>query len=464
MKLTRNTLISILSLSVATPAMAGNNDFVRGVIGGAILLNELSKRDRNNRAGNENRNYRDNGSQPTNRRAEARELRKEVQRRLNVLGFDAGVPDGIYGPQSRQAIARFQSSIGRAPDGKISREEIAILYEQSNGISGGQTLPPVGTGDAGSTTAASGAFPPIGAGTSEGETATAFPALAAPGGADSNGSGANAFPQIGTPEAGAPAKPAFPVIGSVDPKPAEEPAMPELGKLQKKEGEAQSMPELASSGPDADETLTASSLSDELAKTVYGDKDEQPAVLGIKLGFTGDVEKSLVEQGFAGCISAGALTCNRETSTLEDSISVWTNDADGVWAISRKIAFREGAPANIISKKFRSSYPELMQSPDYLISTGNFCNIRDFGGDLAELLSRRPADETQAMSADLVQLSQRCQLAYSIQMGVDGDKVSEVTVLFVDGTGIMRQHVALIEKERMEAEAHENKLAEDLKL
>jgi peptidoglycan hydrolase-like protein with peptidoglycan-binding domain len=35
---------------------------------------------------------------------------KEVQTRLNVLGFDAGLADGTVGPQTQAAIARFAAA------------------------------------------------------------------------------------------------------------------------------------------------------------------------------------------------------------------------------------------------------------------------------------------------------------------------------------------------------------------
>ncbi len=43
-----------------------------------------------------------------------------IQQRLNERGFNAGVPDGIAGPQTRSAIAAFQSASGFAPDGQPS--------------------------------------------------------------------------------------------------------------------------------------------------------------------------------------------------------------------------------------------------------------------------------------------------------------------------------------------------------
>ncbi len=41
----------------------------------------------------------------------------ELQRRLNVLGFDAGREDGIFGPATGRALTEFQRNVGLAADG-----------------------------------------------------------------------------------------------------------------------------------------------------------------------------------------------------------------------------------------------------------------------------------------------------------------------------------------------------------
>jgi hypothetical protein len=43
-----------------------------------------------------------------------------VQRRLGELGYDAGIVDGVVGPQTRAAIAAFQSTHGMVVDGAIT--------------------------------------------------------------------------------------------------------------------------------------------------------------------------------------------------------------------------------------------------------------------------------------------------------------------------------------------------------
>ncbi len=63
----------------------------------------------------------------------ARQERAAVQRRLNELGYDAGEPDGAYGPRTRKAISEFQRSIGEEPTGKITEAQIDRLYGDGAG-------------------------------------------------------------------------------------------------------------------------------------------------------------------------------------------------------------------------------------------------------------------------------------------------------------------------------------------
>jgi len=54
------------------------------------------------------------------REALSRDAVRLIQQRLNERGFNAGVPDGLAGPQTRAAIADFQRAFGYAVDGQAS--------------------------------------------------------------------------------------------------------------------------------------------------------------------------------------------------------------------------------------------------------------------------------------------------------------------------------------------------------
>lgn len=56
---------------------------------------------------------------------------REIQQRLNTLGYDAGPPDGIEGPKTRFAITAFQKDYGIHSDGVASTEVLAALIALS---------------------------------------------------------------------------------------------------------------------------------------------------------------------------------------------------------------------------------------------------------------------------------------------------------------------------------------------
>ncbi len=54
----------------------------------------------------------------------------DIQRKLDALGFDAGTPDGMAGPQTRRAIGQFQSSIGVPVTGYFADHELSVLDQR----------------------------------------------------------------------------------------------------------------------------------------------------------------------------------------------------------------------------------------------------------------------------------------------------------------------------------------------
>jgi N-acetylmuramoyl-L-alanine amidase len=51
----------------------------------------------------------------------------ELQTRLNNLGFDAGKPDGIFGPDTERAVIEFQHNRGLTEDGVVGPEVVTEL-------------------------------------------------------------------------------------------------------------------------------------------------------------------------------------------------------------------------------------------------------------------------------------------------------------------------------------------------
>ncbi len=52
---------------------------------------------------------------------------RALQRKLNILGFDAGKEDGLFGPRTDRALREFQQNVGEEPDGIAGIEALATL-------------------------------------------------------------------------------------------------------------------------------------------------------------------------------------------------------------------------------------------------------------------------------------------------------------------------------------------------
>ena len=64
----------------------------------------------------------DNGTQVTS-----------LQRALNGLGYSVGTPDGVYGPSTQAALAKFQSASHLTSDGVFGPATLAALVSALNG-------------------------------------------------------------------------------------------------------------------------------------------------------------------------------------------------------------------------------------------------------------------------------------------------------------------------------------------
>jgi peptidoglycan hydrolase-like protein with peptidoglycan-binding domain len=77
-------------------------------------------------------------------------LVRQIQERLNVLGYSAGKPDGLYGPGTREAIKSFQAQRGIAADGLPSQSLLTALQttepSKSNPASATTPAKSVGSG------------------------------------------------------------------------------------------------------------------------------------------------------------------------------------------------------------------------------------------------------------------------------------------------------------------------------
>ena len=71
------------------------------------------------------------GSWPRHEPALSKDERMELQQRLATLGFEPGTADGIVGANTRNAVRRFQKSIGAVPDGFATKTLLERLRQSS---------------------------------------------------------------------------------------------------------------------------------------------------------------------------------------------------------------------------------------------------------------------------------------------------------------------------------------------
>lgn len=77
------------------------------------------------------------------KRTARRSINQDVlfqQEALNVLGFDAGRPDGVTGRRTRAAISQFQAANGLVATGRFSPQGLALLNQQAAVVSAGGTV------------------------------------------------------------------------------------------------------------------------------------------------------------------------------------------------------------------------------------------------------------------------------------------------------------------------------------
>ncbi len=71
------------------------------------------------------------GSWPRHEQALSKDERMELQQRLAAMGFEPGTADGIVGANTRNAVRRFQKSIGTAADGFATKSLLERLRQAS---------------------------------------------------------------------------------------------------------------------------------------------------------------------------------------------------------------------------------------------------------------------------------------------------------------------------------------------
>lgn len=74
--------------------------------------------------------------------AQNQDFVRQVQSKLNAAGYDVGAVDGVWGPQSEQALMAYQRDNGLAASGALSTEVANSLQIQPPGEPQAAGLPP----------------------------------------------------------------------------------------------------------------------------------------------------------------------------------------------------------------------------------------------------------------------------------------------------------------------------------
>ncbi|MEM1049555.1 MAG: peptidoglycan-binding domain-containing protein [Pseudomonadota bacterium] len=134
----RYAFLSLIAAALTTlpsdRAEAGGGDFLGGFAAGAItgavitnaVKNRRAKKRRARSRGYSSRRY---SSRPRSGRSRSSIVRDDanVQRALNLFGYDAGRPDGLFGRRTRAAIVRYQDALGASRTGSLSPAQRAAL-------------------------------------------------------------------------------------------------------------------------------------------------------------------------------------------------------------------------------------------------------------------------------------------------------------------------------------------------
>jgi len=159
--------VGVATAALCVPAMAGgqmksgNPDRQsQGEMTNQRAANAQERQERQEHQERPDRNAQDHWALSSGQVADAKQALKDVQQELNDRGFDAGRADGLWGPQTANAVERFQHDNEIQASGKLDDATIEKLglnfatntnrNEPSTTGSGGGNNEPSTTGSGGS--------------------------------------------------------------------------------------------------------------------------------------------------------------------------------------------------------------------------------------------------------------------------------------------------------------------------
>ena len=110
----QGTTVGASSGAVAGAVVGGPVGAVVGGVAGGVVGHEAAK------------SY-DSGASQSGSNAAPSPLVRSAQQSLNGKGFDAGAPDGQWGPKTEEAVRSFQNANGLAATGQLDSQTVAAL-------------------------------------------------------------------------------------------------------------------------------------------------------------------------------------------------------------------------------------------------------------------------------------------------------------------------------------------------
>ncbi|WP_319412990.1 peptidoglycan-binding protein [uncultured Cohaesibacter sp.] len=400
---------------LSAPAYAGSGDFLAGaIVGGAVGL--IASGANKAKAKSKRKYSSSSSSQPVDK--VQRENNRDIQQRLNDLGYDAGTPDGVMGRRSRAAISAFQRDNDLPPTGRLTNDQTALLYQLSSGQ--GQAM-----GNAPVIPGAGAAFPAISNGmTSSGASGSAFPAI--------GGSNVNQL-QVGTP-ANAQFNGTLPSFGT----PAASFGQPMTGSSAGMGTAAAvtGMPAVSNDSAMPGAGAGGSAISTQNTDLSFA--SGQPAILDIKLGeaFSSGLAK-LEQNGYENCQGQEEfISCAAQRNGVRETIRLARGLQQGdvpVYYMDRTTLLKVDVDQSVIDAKIAEAYPEIAAAPQHILSNSAECaaymadlnNIDAFASALEQLRGQeKPINEWLEQSLAV------CHSFYKVNVNHDGEQYRVRVVMF----------------------------------
>ena len=125
---------SLLSAALVTnPASADLGDILIGGAIGAIVVDQVHKNNNKKKSSGSSSSGTTKYVQPSLNSQYSTQERIQIQQSLAAKGYNVGTIDGILGPQSRNAISLYQSSLGQPATGQLTGGQYASLTSVSTG-------------------------------------------------------------------------------------------------------------------------------------------------------------------------------------------------------------------------------------------------------------------------------------------------------------------------------------------